>query len=87
MSAYVPAIAALFKLAQTEAKEWNMADVEIWNPTDATVMAVQSLSPSAQIVHRDAESIASLMWYGERPQEGPVNEFIDWLANEKYGWC
>jgi hypothetical protein len=87
MSAYIPAIAALFKLAQQEAQEWNMTDVEIWNPTDATVKAAQAIAPSAQVVHRDAESIASLMWYGGRPKEGPVAEYVDWLGNEKYGWC
>jgi len=87
MSAYIPTIAALFRLAQQEAKEWNMTDVEIWNPSEATVKAVQLLSPSAQVVHRGAESIASLMWYGERLQEGPVADYVDWLANEKYGWC
>lgn len=87
MEAYIPAIAALFKLARKEAKEWNMDDVEIWNPNEATVKAVKSLAPEAEVVHRDEESIASLMWYGERPNDGPVTEYIDWLANEKYGWC
>jgi len=87
MSAYIPAIAALLRMAQQEAREWNMEAVELWNPTYATVKAVQSMAPEAQVVHRDSESIASLMWYGERLQEGPVAEYVDWLGNEKYGWC
>lgn len=87
MEAYVPAIAALFRLARKEAQEWKMADVEIWNPNEVTVRAVKSLDSEAEVVHRDQESIASLMWYGERPDDGPVTGYVDWLANEKYGWC
>lgn len=87
MEAYIPAIAALFRFAREEARQWNMADVEIWNPSELTVKAVKSLDPEAEVVHRDKESIASLMWYGERPNDGPVTNYVDWLANEKYGWC
>jgi hypothetical protein len=86
MSQYIPAITALFKLAQKEADKWNMEEVEIWNPTDATVKAAQNLDPEATIIHRDTDSIASLMWYGERIKDGPVADFVDWLGNEKYGW-
>jgi len=87
MSQYIPAITALFKMAQKEAAEWNMADVEVWNPTDATVKAVQEIYPEAKVVQRDTESIASLMWYGERVKDGTVADYVDWLGNEKYGWC
>jgi len=87
MSKYVPAITALFKMAQEQATEWNMAEVEAWNPTEATIQAVRAIYPSAKVVHRDQESIASLMWYGDRPEKGSVGDFVDWLGNEKYGWC
>lgn len=87
LSAYVPAIAALFKLALEEAEKWNMAAVEAWNPTKPIVQAAQVLYLDANVVHRDAESIASLMWYGPRKQDGPIAEEVDWLGNEKYGWC
>jgi hypothetical protein len=87
MSKYVPAITALFKMAQKEAVEWNMADVQIWNPTDATIEAVRVIQPDAKVVNRDQESIASLMWYGDRRGEGSVAEYVHWLGNEKYGWC
>jgi hypothetical protein len=87
MLKYVPAITALFKSAQTEAAKWNMAEVEIWNPNDVTVKAAQNTHLEAKVVHRDTESIASLMWYGERTKDGPVADYVDWLGNEKYGWC
>jgi hypothetical protein len=87
MSAYIPAIAALFRVALEEAKKWNMAEVETWNPTNATAKAVHVLCPNAEVIDRDSESIASLMWYGPRRTSGPVAEEVDWLGNEKYGWC
>jgi hypothetical protein len=87
MSEYVPAITALFMMARDEAVEGGMEDVLVWNPTDVTVAAVRAIDPEAKVVDRDVESIASLMWYGEKMREGPVNGWIDWLGNEKYGWC
>jgi hypothetical protein len=87
LSAYIPAIAALFKAALEEARKWNMAEVEIWNPTEATVKAAQVLAPDAKVIDRDIESIASVMWYGARKSPGPVADEVDWLGNEKYGWC
>lgn len=80
MSQYVPAITALFKMAEQEAAKWNMADVEIWNPTAVTIESARAIEPDAEIVHRDVESIASLMWYGNKTK-------VEWLGNEKYGWC
>ncbi|KAF2204862.1 hypothetical protein GQ43DRAFT_437555 [Delitschia confertaspora ATCC 74209] len=79
------AIAALLQVAQQEAQEWNMEEVEAWNPTSATVSATQKLDPNAIVVNRDMESIASLKWFPNH--EGSVAESIDWIGNEKYGWC
>jgi hypothetical protein len=79
------AIAALMSMAQREAEEWKMETVQIWSPSAATMAAAQKLEPSAKVVSRDAESIASLLWYPEH--DGPVAEKIDWVGNEKYGWC
>jgi hypothetical protein len=79
------AIAALMAVAQREAEEWKMENVNIWNPTLATVRAAQRLHPKAEVVDRDEESIASLQWFPEH--DGPMAEKIDWVGNEKYGWC
>lgn len=79
------AIAALMAMAQREAEEWKMEHVEIWNPTSATVAAAQRLHPSAKVVDRDEESIASLQWFPEH--DGPMAEKIEWIGNEKYVWC
>jgi len=85
---YTPAIASLLRLAQREAAEWKMEGAEIWNPTAVTVEAVRMLQPDATVVDREFESIASLRWYGEVPQNGRrVADCVDWIENEKYGWC
>lgn len=82
---YEAAIASLLLVAQREAQEWNLEEVEVWNPSAATLAAAQILHPSAAVVRREKESIASLNWYG--PHEGPAAESIDWLERDKYVWC
>ncbi|KAF2661338.1 hypothetical protein K491DRAFT_701052 [Lophiostoma macrostomum CBS 122681] len=79
------AIAALLAVAQREAEEWKMEDVEIWNPSQTTVAAAQAIHAGAKVVDRDLESITSLKWFP--PHGGPVADEIDWISNEKYGWC
>jgi len=79
------AIAALLLMAQQEAEEWKMEVVEAWNPSSDTLGAAQKLNTKAQVVERDTESIASLKWYPAH--EGRIAESIDWIGNEKYGWC
>lgn len=79
------AIAVLMAMAQREAEEWKMENVEMWAPTPTALAAAKKLDPSAKIIDRDVESIASLRWYPEH--EGPVADKIDWIANEKYAWC
>lgn len=88
-SKYVPAIQALLASAQHQAREWYMEEVEMWTPSAEAVAAAQQIEPKAQVMYRDSESIASLMWYGESPlpNSGRVAEKIEWVGNEKYGWC
>jgi GNAT superfamily N-acetyltransferase len=80
----VSAAAACLRAAQVEAAKWDMQNVEIWNPSAATFEAARMAFPDATITHRDSESIASLMWYG--PESG-VDGDVEWVCNEKYGWC
>jgi len=88
MSEYIPAISALFRLAHQDAAQWMCEEVQVWNPTETTVKAAQAICyPELKVVHRDSDSIASLMWYGDKPKDGPVADYVDWLGNEKYGWC
>ncbi|CAG5156874.1 uncharacterized protein ALTATR162_LOCUS4667 [Alternaria atra] len=79
------AVAALLAMAQEEAQKWKMEHVEMWAPSPTALTAAKKLDPTAEVVHRDMESIACLQWYPEH--DGPVADKIDWIANEKYGWC
>jgi GNAT superfamily N-acetyltransferase len=73
---------AILQLAQAEAKEWQLDAVDLWNPSAAVKQLVEMTGLENSFVDRQEESIASLMWYGEGNSDG-----VEWLANEKYGWC
>ncbi|KAF3043470.1 hypothetical protein E8E12_009119 [Didymella heteroderae] len=79
------AVAALLAFAQREAEEWRTEHVEIWSPSASALAGAKMLVKSARVVDRDAESIASLLWYPEHG--GAAADHVDWIANEKYGWC
>lgn len=75
------AVQGIVGLAQKEAKNWKCGKVEIWNPDERLRRAGEKIQ-GAKFVEREADSITSLQWFGD----GSVDE-IEWLANEKYGWC
>ena len=77
------AAAAVLHEAQVEATRWDMKDVQIWNPDPLTVLAARHIEPTTELIHRDNESIASLRWHGE-PED---RTDVEWIGNEKYGWC
>ncbi|KAJ4380568.1 hypothetical protein N0V86_003927 [Didymella sp. IMI 355093] len=79
------AVAALLAFAQREAEDWKTEHVEIWSPSPSALAGAQILDKSAIVIDRDAESIASLLWYPEH--EGAAADHVDWISNEKYGWC
>ena len=79
----VLAVASVLRAAQFEAADWDMKDVQLWNPSPVTVLGAKKVFPSAQIIDRDEESIASLRWHGPRSGTGPD---VEWIGNEKFGW-
>ena len=80
----IKAVASVLQAAQKEAAKWGRTNVQIWNPSTLVTLAAKELLPSAKVVDRDEDSITSLMWYG--PGSGTADE-VDWLGNERYGWC
>ena len=70
--------------AQHEAAKWGMRDVQLWNPTRLCVLAARRIKPGIKVVHRDEESIASLRWHGDELGDGAE---VEWVGNEKFGWC
>lgn len=75
--------AAVLRAAQVEAARWDMKDVQIWNPSPLVVLAARQIEPSTELIYREDESIASLRWHGE-PEDRTT---VEWVSNEKYGWC
>lgn len=83
-SEQVLAAASVLYMAQREAAEWKMQQVWLWNPTPWTMLAARELHPSVRIIERETESITSLRWHGVEPKVGLD---VEWVTNEKYGWC
>ncbi|KAF4592576.1 Lysine acetyltransferase [Ophiocordyceps camponoti-floridani] len=78
------ALEAIVEQASHEAQTWRCKRLLLWNP-DARVRDVLSsmthLRPA--VIDRKTESIASLLWLGE----GGTDAAVEWIANEKFGWC
>lgn len=77
------ALEAVLGAARREAAAWWCAKVEMWNPDARTRRAVEGLEGwQAKYVDRETDSIASLRWL----DQGSTDD-VEWIANEKFGWC
>lgn len=77
-------IRAILQSAQAEAAEWNLHRVMMWGPTPLVLQLVQRTGIQHRRIEREHEGIASLLWYGEGSGK---EDSLEWLGNEKYGWC
>jgi GNAT superfamily N-acetyltransferase len=75
-------VAAVVRVALAQAAEWRCREVQTWNPSPKLKALVEKSGLKCELVDRDSDSIASLMWYGE----GTMQD-VDWFYNEKFGWC
>lgn len=75
---------AVVGVAQREAGAWKCERVEVWNPSALVREVVERMGVAYRGVERERDSIASVMWYGKEGREG---EDVEWVGNEKYGWC
>ncbi|KAF9888928.1 hypothetical protein FE257_008097 [Aspergillus nanangensis] len=75
---------AVIVSAQAEAAVWGLHSVKLWGPS----IHVQQLIKRTGIPHhqeeREEDAISSLRWYGEG---GAHEDDVEWIGNEKYGWC
>lgn len=69
------------EVARREAREWRCRHVEVWNPSPLVRGVVARMGVDYRDVQRETESIPSVMWYGKGGEE------VEWVGNEKYGWC
>ncbi|RDL30399.1 Uncharacterized protein BP5553_10277 [Venustampulla echinocandica] len=75
---------SVLEVAQREAGTWGLAAVEMWNVSPVGKALLERTGLEHKAEEREEESICSLMWYG--PGKGGV-EGVEWVANEKFGWC
>ena len=69
--------------AQDEAGKWLCRNVEIWNPSRRVREIVLNMKDlGGCFVDREGDSITSLRWFGD----GDIED-VEWIANEKFGWC
>ncbi|TVY40621.1 hypothetical protein LOCC1_G006149 [Lachnellula occidentalis] len=74
---------AVLQAAQTEAAEWRLDQVKLWDP----IPVVQELIVQSGIDHLVVEredSIASGLWYDEN---GEASVAPLWMNNEHFAWC
>ncbi|KAL8685757.1 MAG: hypothetical protein Q9224_005686 [Gallowayella concinna] len=65
--------------AQTEAAEWDLRTVKLWDPGYLLQDIIERTGIQHRRVEREDESIASLMWFGEGSGK---NDMVEWLGNE-----
>lgn len=80
----IHATSLVLQAAQHEAAKWGMKEVQLWSPTRLCVLAAQQIKSEIKVIDRDEESIASLRWHGAELGKGVE---VEWVGNEKYGWC
>lgn len=75
---------AVLQCAQTEAAEWRLDYVKLWEPTPWVQDVITKSNIYHHTVEREEDSIASSLWYDEngRHETAPL-----WINNEHYAWC
>ncbi|KAI4958246.1 hypothetical protein J4E86_003844 [Alternaria arbusti] len=75
---------AILQAAQTEANEWDLDVVKIWDPTPLVLDLLTQSGLEYEVIERENDSIASLLWYDA---DGGVSDGRPlWLNNEHYAW-
>ena len=80
----VEQLSAILQAAQDEAARWSLHRVMMWDPSPLVLKLVGETGIQHRRVEREHEGIASLLWYGEGSGR---EDALEWLGNEKYGWC
>lgn len=80
----VEQLKAVLEAAQAEAAEWGLHNVKIWGPTDEVQQLIERTGIQHRREVREINGVCSLRWYGEG---SGTEESLEWIGNEKYGWC
>ena len=75
---------AVLQNAQSEAAEWRLPSVKIWNPIPPVLRLIERTQIGHWKEEREHEGITSLLWYGDGSDGENAPDFI---GNEMYAWC
>ncbi|EEH07038.1 conserved hypothetical protein [Histoplasma capsulatum G186AR] len=80
----VAGLRAVILAAQKEAAEWNLEYVKLWSPSPQVQELIKQTGIAYRGEDREEEGICSLRWFGKKGDTAPA---VEWVGNEKYGWC
>ena len=75
---------AVLQAAQTEASEWCLDVVKLWDPSPLVLDLLSRSGIEYDVVEREENSIASLFWYDTDGSAG--KDVLPWVNNEHYAW-
>ncbi|RCI10421.1 hypothetical protein L249_4413 [Ophiocordyceps polyrhachis-furcata BCC 54312] len=89
------AVEAVIGSAVSQSRRWLCTSIQVWNPDERLRPILDSMTHlQPELVDREDSSIASLLWLGGQDGcggKGPGAEeeevHVDWIANDKFGWC
>ncbi|RDA82348.1 hypothetical protein CP532_3004 [Ophiocordyceps camponoti-leonardi (nom. inval.)] len=93
------AVKALIKGALSQSRRWLCTSIQIWNPDERLRPILEGMTQlRPELVEREDSSIASLLWLGQdglggecleavEEKKGEKGVDVDWIANDKFGWC
>lgn len=74
----------VLEAARAEAAEWDIPQVQLWDPSPVVAGWVEKTGITHRAVNRTGDSLACLRWYGGGSEKGDA---VEWVYNEKYAWC
>jgi hypothetical protein len=80
----IESLKAILQAAQAEASAWNLNVIKLWDPTPLVSDLLAQSSLTYDVVEREEDSIASLLWYDT--VGGIGDEVPLWVNNEHYAW-
>ncbi|OAX83302.1 hypothetical protein ACJ72_02335 [Emergomyces africanus] len=80
----VAGLRAVILAAQDEAAKWGLHRIKLWGPSAQVQELIKRIGITYQMEDRVEEGICSLRWYGSG---SGTQDSVEWIGNEKYGWC
>jgi hypothetical protein len=76
---------AVLQAAQTEAHEWKLNKIQLWNPSPLVLNMLNQIDIGHKVVMREEEGVACGLWYDKQDE---ISEVVPlWVNTEYYAWC